>query len=143
GITYRQILEHYFPGAIETRAGDGATGGRGEGGTGRVGEGVRGRGELGSYFLRNASFSFSSYQDPHRDPRQLVLKSEHFHITYPANVPRGEIQAVLRTLESAHDDMRHRLDAAGVKFVPGAPVEIVLHATTQDFTTATGQPWFA
>jgi len=143
GVAYRQILEHYFPGAIETRAGDGATGGRGEGGTGRVGEGVRGRGERGSYFLRNASFSFSSYQDPHRDPRQLVLKSEHFHITYPANVPRGEIQAVLRTLESAHDDMRHRLDAAGVKFVPGAPVEIVLHATTQDFTTATGQPWFA
>ena len=56
GVAYRQILEHYFPGAVEKRGGEGVTGrggeaewrGRGEEEKRRGGEGAtrrRGEGE--------------------------------------------------------------------------------------------------
>ena len=57
---------------------------------------------------------------------------------------RGEIESVLRTLEAAHLDMRRRLRSASLKFSSAsAAIGIVIHDSTQSFTAATGQPWFA
>jgi hypothetical protein len=69
--------------------------------------------------------------------------SEHFRVSYPARVARGEVEAALRTLEAAHADLSRRLGDASV--VVGVPtVEVFVHETTGDFVGATGQPaWVA
>jgi SpoIID/LytB domain protein len=160
GVAYRQILEHYFPGAVEKRAGEVATGRGGASGTGRGGEGVtgrRGESETGGgsegatgrrgeakarYVLRPVAFSLQPREDLNSG-QLLSLKSENFHISFPAGVERSEIEAVLRTLEAARDDMSRRLVAASVNLPVSSPLDIVVHPTTQSFTAATGQPWFA
>jgi len=74
-------------------------------------------------------------------PRQS-LSSEHFHISYPARIPRSEIEAAIRLLETARLDMFARTAPAALS-LPDAPVDVVVHETTQDFTAATGQSWWA
>jgi len=73
-------------------------------------------------------------------PRQ-TLSSEHFRISYPARIPRSEIEAALRMLEAARLDMFARAGPASL-FLPDAAVDVVVHETTQDFTAATWQPWW-
>jgi hypothetical protein len=73
----------------------------------------------------------------------LTLSSEHFRVRYPASCPRQDIESILRTLEANRSDILGRLGRVSVAFSDGAPHEIVIHATTQDFTAATGQPWWA
>ena len=140
GVGYRQILEHYFPGTVERRAGEAAKGGGGESEKGGIGEGATGRpGDVeGEYVLRPAALSARPNDLP-----QLALKSEHFHILYSAAVQRIEVESVLRTLEAAHVDMSRRLEAASVKLTSATTVDVVVYGSTQSFTAATGQPWFA
>jgi hypothetical protein len=75
--------------------------------------------------------------------QQLALSSEHFHVSYPPSAARVEIESVLRTLEAAHEDMHRRLNAASLKLPGASRFDVIIHGTTQDFTAATGQPWFA
>src|SRR5207253_2251692 len=75
-------------------------------------------------------------------PRVMVLSSEHFRVTYPAGVDRGDANAVLNTLESARADFLHRASAASIS-VSIAALEIRLNESTGDFTARTGQPWWA
>ena len=141
GVAYRKILEHYFPGTALKRNGrEGATGRGGEEEKRRVGEGA-------AYALRPAAFRLqrreeSNREESNKERQTLVLKSEHFRLSYPAKVGRSEIESVLRVLEAARDEMKRLLVAASVRF-PESEVEVVAHPTTQSFSAATGQPWFA
>lgn len=71
------------------------------------------------------------------------LRSEHFRVSYPSRVARGEVEALVRTLEAAYADVARRLERAGV----GARVpltEVVVYETTGEFVGATGRPaWVA
>ena len=73
-----------------------------------------------------------------RSPFQS-LTSEHFRVSYPAQVPRAEIESAIRNLEAARLDMLAR---AGSALVPSKQLEVIFHNTTQDFMAATGQPWW-
>ncbi|MFL5581700.1 MAG: SpoIID/LytB domain-containing protein, partial [Gemmatimonadaceae bacterium] len=67
------------------------------------------------------------------------LRSEHFRLSYPARVGRGEAGGLLRTLEAAYADMARRLESAGVgASVPA--VEVRVYETTGEFVGATGRP---
>jgi stage II sporulation protein D len=68
--------------------------------------------------------------------------SEHFRVRYPYRTSEVEIEAVLQILEAARTVMLRKLRAASLSLVE-QPITVVFHATTQDFTAATGQPWFA
>jgi len=71
------------------------------------------------------------------------LSSEHFRVSYSDPTEEHDVESVLDTLESAHRDLTIRLSAAGVDFESPGPIDIVINSTTQDFTAATGQPWWA
>jgi hypothetical protein len=72
----------------------------------------------------------------------LVLSSEHFRVSYPASVDRREADAVLNTLEAARTDFLHRATSASTSInIP--TLEIRLNESTGDFTSRSGQPWWA
>jgi hypothetical protein len=73
----------------------------------------------------------------------LTLSSEHFRVGYPASLPRQEAEDVMRILESARVDVLRRLASASLILPERSAHEVILHASTQAFTAATGQPWWA
>lgn len=75
--------------------------------------------------------------------RWLSLNSEHFHLSYPPGMNKRDAEDVLQILEAARGDVSRRLSAA--KLSPGLPetIEVIVHAATGDFTSATGQPAWA
>jgi stage II sporulation protein D len=70
----------------------------------------------------------------------LSLSSEHFQVTYPSSIPRREVEDLLQILEAARGNTLRRIDSLS-GYIPGK-VKVMLHETTQDFTAATGQPWW-
>jgi SpoIID/LytB domain protein len=84
----------------------------------------------------------SHFVSPAQRSRVLVLSSEHFRVTYPANVDRREADQVLSTLEAARADFLRRASAVlGPVNIP--LLEIRLNESTGDFTARSGQPWWA
>jgi len=75
--------------------------------------------------------------------RPLTLSSEHFRVDYPANLSRQDVEEVMRTLESARADVLRRLARASLSLPERSVHAVILHASTQDFTAATGQPWWS
>jgi hypothetical protein len=76
-------------------------------------------------------------------PRLITISSEHFRVTYPADVDRRDANQVLATLETARTDFLRRAGVASIS-VSGIPtLEIRLNESTGDFTARTGQPWWA
>jgi SpoIID/LytB domain protein len=74
--------------------------------------------------------------------RLLTISSEHFRVTYPGSVDRRDADQVLTTLEAARGDFLHRASVASV--TANIPLlEIRLNESTGDFTSRTGQPWWA
>src|SRR5205814_5872919 len=74
--------------------------------------------------------------------RFLIISSEHFRVSYPADVDRRDANQVLNTLEEARSDYQGRAAAAGIS--PDVPaMEIRMNESTGDFTSRTGQPWWA
>jgi stage II sporulation protein D len=70
--------------------------------------------------------------------------SEHFRLSYPAQLEKQRIEEVLRTLEAAHHDLAKRLHAASINLTQSQLTQVILHPTTNDFVTTTGQPaWVA
>jgi hypothetical protein len=64
-------------------------------------------------------------------------------VSYPARAARGEVEALLRTLEAAYADVSGRLARAGVGGRVGL-TEVVVYETTGEFVGATGRPaWVA
>jgi SpoIID/LytB domain protein len=73
----------------------------------------------------------------------LTISSEHFRVTYPADVDRRDADQVLSTLESARADYLRRTGAASISITEIPRLEIRLNESTGDFSGRTGQPWWA
>jgi SpoIID/LytB domain protein len=72
----------------------------------------------------------------------LTISSEHFRVTYPGEVDRRDADQVLNTLEAARSDFARRASSASIS--TGIPtLDIRLNESTGDFTSRTGQPWWA
>jgi hypothetical protein len=103
----------------------------------------------GSDKKKRSSFRYRSLAAPlspalsqREKGRYLTLSSEHFRVTYPANVDRRDADQVLNTLESTRGDLLRRASAASVG--TNIPLlEIRLNESTGDFTSRSGQPWWA
>ena len=125
GGTFEQILDKYFPGARVSGEQSHAK--------------AQGREDPeGGEFLSPAALQLCATALTDRQS----LSSEHFHINYSARIPRSDVEAALRTLEAARLDMFARVGPASIS-LPDTAVDVVVHETTQDFTAATGQPWWA
>ncbi len=97
--------------------------------------------ELMNLFL-NAIYKHSVPTGLNPKTRILTISSEHFRVTYPSDVQRREADHVLNTLESARTDFMRRASTASIS--TGIPtLEIRLNESTGDFTSRTGQPWWA
>lgn len=127
GASCEQILGHYFPG-IRTEA-NAKTQSRSDA------KSVTRSADLPWNFasLRPCVFALGS--------GRRSLSSEHFRVSYPTTLGHAEIEAVLRTLEAARLDMLARTGPAEL-LLPDSVVDVVIHETTQDFTSATGQSWW-
>ncbi len=76
--------------------------------------------------------------------RRASIASEHFRLSYPANLEKRELAEVLRILASAHNDLAERLNAASINLTQTSLTQVILHDSTGDFVAATGQPaWVA
>lgn len=91
----------------------------------------------GADFPRAASAA--SYS---RGAQSLQLSSGHFRLNFPASVERRDAEFVLRTLEAARTEIERRLQIASVR-AELPTVDVVIHETTGDFVSSTGQPYWA
>src|SRR6185503_12830322 len=74
--------------------------------------------------------------------RLVTISSEHFRVTYPADIARREADQVLNILESTRSDLLRRASAASIPaFLP--TLEIRFNESTGDFVGRSGQPWWA
>jgi len=138
GASSSQILDHYFPGTRVSKLGP-TTGDR------RPVSDER-RPTAGAFLELCMDVTRNEPQSPVIDRPQSAVggrssfSSEHFHISFPAGLPRIEAEAALRTLEAARLDMMAHTGTASVS-LPGS-VEVVVHTTTEEFIAATGQSWW-
>lgn len=71
--------------------------------------------------------------------RFVTISSEHFRVTYPADIDRRDVNQVLTILENARADYLRRAGNPS-----GPPVlDIRINESTGDFAGRTGQPWWA
>jgi SpoIID/LytB domain protein len=71
--------------------------------------------------------------------RFITLSSEHFRVTYPADIDRRDANQVTTILENARADYLRRAGTPS-----GPPVlDVRINESTGDFTGRTGQPWWA
>jgi stage II sporulation protein D len=71
----------------------------------------------------------------------LTISSENFRLAYPADVDRRTANQILNTLESTRNDYLHRASSSTAVGIPR--LEIRVNESTGDFTSRTGQPWWA
>ncbi len=115
GASYQKILEKYFPGTTVKRV------------TGESKADVL-PGTLRYRYSGRTSFKL------------LSISSEHFRLAYPADVDRRTVDQILNTLELTRNDYLRRASSTS----PNIPrLEIRLNESTGDFTSRTGQPWWA
>lgn len=173
GVSYQRILEKYFPGTNlkkEERAAFSLKGNESWGLTAKDAEDLAEGGEEDLCVpLRNPlrPLRFSHPFDDHSSriwkadllpdsvykgsvpmglagtPKFLTISSEHFRVTYPADVDRRDANQVLTTLESARSDFLRRANAASISIGELPMLDIRLNESTGDFTARTGQPWWA
>ncbi len=79
---------------------------------------------------------------PQTRSRFVSISSDHFRINYPAGIDRREADLVLSTLENARSDFLRRVSAASIP-TDITMLEIRLNQSTGDFTSRSGQPWWA
>ena len=133
GASYQKILEKYFPGTRINKDVERAK--RGDTATANATD--RWSMDVLTEFSASASLHVSASQS-----RLLTISSEHFRVTYPSDVHRREADQVLNTLESARSDFSRRVAGASIPaYIP--TLEIRLNESTGDFTSRTGQPWWA
>ncbi len=78
----------------------------------------------------------------HASPKMITISNDHFTVTYPADVDRRNANQVLQTLEVARNEYLHRASSASIS-VNISNLAIRLNESTGDFTSRTGQPWWA
>ncbi|HKP38994.1 MAG TPA: SpoIID/LytB domain-containing protein [Pyrinomonadaceae bacterium] len=147
GARYERILEKYFPGTRVERA----TAARSQlsaSARNQTAEDAEDLAELAETSLgvpaRNPPRSLRLNPLSHHAPskRTITISSEHFRLTYPADVERREADQALNTLESTRSDLLRRAAAASI--AAGFPtLEIRFNESTGDFAGRTGQPWWA
>jgi stage II sporulation protein D len=132
GASYEKILEKYFPGTVVKKD----VKKQGQGTSAKVD--VKGKSKadilLSTFKFGNSPTTINS--------RVLTISSENFRIAYPADVDRRTVNQILNTLESTRNDYLRRVSAASTA-VNILRVEIRLNESTGDFTSRTGQPWWA
>jgi stage II sporulation protein D len=122
GASYEKILEKYFPGTVVKKRGQ-----------------VESKADIllspfGSREFHPARLSSSM--------RLLTLSSEHFNLSYPAGVDQRTATQILNTLELTRNDyLRRASTSSAIVNIPR--VGIRLNESTGDFTSRTGQPWWA
>ena len=117
GMNYRRILEHYFPGTTT--------------------------GEIKQAGISPASFIASAFAADYSVQTRGSLSSEHFRAVFAGAHDQREVEAALRTLEAAYRNLEQRLNRAALAMPVAAKTELMIYATTGDFTGATGQPAWA
>lgn len=136
GVNYQKILEKYFPGTNIKK--DAATQRRGDTANVNLVNGWK-----SDVLLRTTEQSFSTSAHLRVSAsRFLTISSEHFRVTYPADLDRRDADQVLTMLESARGDYLRRASAASMA-VDIPSLDIRLNDSTGDFTSRTGQPWWA
>lgn len=125
GTPYRQILNYYFPGAS-------------------VGQREREVDLQGSISEPHAFDSNLVHPVIYTSQnRRLSLTSEHFQLSYPASTLQREAENTLRMLEAARADVLSRVSAASTSFAGLQRLNVIVHPTTGDFVSATGQPFWS
>jgi stage II sporulation protein D len=122
GMTYRQILSHYFPGTALRRSDPSLW--------------------RSTWWEASQPGSDELVEAFQVDASKLSLSSEHFRVRYPVELEKREIEAVVRILERARTEIMRRLQEASLNSPGLEAVEVIIHRTTQDFVAATGQPWW-
>ncbi len=143
GASYQKILAKYFPGTavqrseVRDQTSENTPGVQSAApenrGTLESGEVARWKADLLPLFQRERGLSSG---------KLLTVSSEHFRVTYPADVDRRDANQVLNTLESARTDYVRRASAASIA-ISLSRVDVRLNESTGDFTSRTGQPWWA
>ena len=118
GASYQKILEKYFPGTAVKRD-------------------VTGKSKA-DIFL--STFDYRNFH-PAGSSRLLTIASENFSLVYPADVDRRTTSQILNTMELTRNDYLRRASSASTVTIPR--VGIRLNESTGDFTSRTGQPWWA
>ncbi|HSD45794.1 MAG TPA: SpoIID/LytB domain-containing protein [Pyrinomonadaceae bacterium] len=118
GASYQKILEKYFPGTIVKR------------------DGMKADVLLSTLGHRYSPAARTT------NSRFLTVASENFRLAYPADVDRRTVNQILNTLELTRTDYLRRISAASTA-VNTPRLEIRLNESTGDFTSRTGQPWWA
>ncbi|HBB94948.1 MAG TPA: hypothetical protein DC054_06125 [Blastocatellia bacterium] len=147
GVNYQKILGKYFPGIQVVRDRPAV----------RLSKSGRGNSTTEDTEVLAESAEGNLCVSPRTPPRPLrlislshhatstrtvTISSEHFRVTYPADVDRSDADQVLTTLESARGDYLRRASAASIA-VDIPSLDIRLNDSTGDFTSRTGQPWWA
>ena len=135
GASYQKILEKYFPGAVVKRKV------KKDGGGDIVKVNVTGESKA-DILLNTLSYSYSGPAGRTTSLRTLTISSEHFRLAYPEDVDRRTTSQILNTLELTRNDYLRRASSASTK-VNVPRLEIRLNESTGDFTSRTGQPWWA
>ncbi|HEX5887924.1 MAG TPA: SpoIID/LytB domain-containing protein [Pyrinomonadaceae bacterium] len=123
GASSQKILEKYFPGTVVKKVN------------------VAGESKA-DVFLSTFDYRHSHPATFTSTSRLLTISSEHFNLSYPADVDRRTANQILNTLESARNDYVRRASSAST-IVNIPRVGIRLNQSTGDFTSRTGQPWWA
>jgi len=144
GASYQKILEKYFPGTrVLPRSGIALSGALGIK-TAEDAEVIAEGAEITlGVPLRNPPRPqrFHSLSH-HATSRMLTISNEHFRVTYPSQVERNDADQVLNTLETARGDFLRRAASASIS-ANVSVLDIRLNESTGDFTSRTGQPWWA
>lgn len=114
GASYQKILEKYFPGTVLKKREWKAD----------VLQSRLRPSEMTTYF------------------RLLTISSENFSLAYPVDTDRRIVNQILSTLESTRRDYVRRASAK-TSNVNIPRLEIRFNESTGDFTSRTGQPWWA
>ena len=148
GASYQRILEKYFPGTSVSAMNRVASESRESASPVLTAEEAEilaeQRRRLSLRSLRNPlrSLRLDSLAHHASANKLTTISGEHFRLTYPADVARRDANQVMNILESARGDFLRRVSAASISTnIPA--LEIRLNESTGDFTSRTGQPWWA
>ena len=135
GASYKKILEKYFPGTVVKKEVEKQA----QGTPAKVDVTGRSKADI---LLSTLGHRHSLTAGLNLNSRFLTISSENFRLAYPADVDRRTVNQILNMLESSRNDFLRRVSAAAPA-VNVPRVEIRLNESTGDFTSRTGQPWWA
>jgi len=158
GASYNQILDNYFPGArlssienvsrstvraatVESKSTWDTTSTRMKADAKAVSS-VRTKQTAAR--LSSVEYSHAMMSPVPAGTERATASSANFRASFPRTAERREVESALAILEQARNDLRSRLNAAGVRAGSLPTLELYVYETTGAFVGATGQPaWTA